>query len=196
MGYRMYLATMDKSIVEEMRKKDNKSFTEDYLNGNEDTYFPVYKFPTHQEVFELGKYIDEEIREGVTGKTPPPFFEDEEIQSVYMTEQELYFVGKQGLLALIEEYRKKVIVSYESLIGEPDLNDRVTLGENAKEKKVEQFLQGRLYCWNNPYLDYLNFNEDSPKLHHFWDYEYLIFSLLHLLKTIDWDKKELILYAY
>lgn len=191
----MYLSTMDKHTAEEMREMKRGVFVEKYLDGDESKYFPVSRFPTHREVFELGKNIDEELVSGITGNIPEPFFKDEQLQSMYTSDTErVYLVGKKGVINLIEEYRKIVVSSYEYLLNEPDNYDRVRYGQNAKEKKIDEFLNDKLFLWDNEFVDYLDVNEKSLKLHFYWEYEYLVFNLLHILEVIDWDKKELILY--
>lgn len=201
MGYRIVLATIEKDVVDNMRTLSYRDFVDGPLNGDEEKYYPVRDFPTYKNVFELGKYIESEVITRIVQKDEKgrriPFFMDQEVNKDYTNEDnELYLTGKEGLLALIEVYREKIIASYRSQL-EFTFRDSLEYKNGADlEFKQHCFLLGRLDTWDSKYMDYLDLDEERKhNLSHFWDYEYLIFNLIHLLNTIDFSKYELVLYG-
>lgn len=201
MGYRIVLATMEKEVIENMRPLSYADFIEVHLKGDEEKYYPVRDFPTYKNVFELGKYIESELITRIVQKDEKgkriPFFTDSELNKDYTNEDnELYLAGKEGLLALIEVYREKIIASYRSQL-EFTFRDSLEYKKDADlEFKQHCFLLGRLDTWDSKYMDYLDLDvERSHSLSHFWDYEYMIFNLIHLLNTIDFNKYDIVLYG-
>lgn len=194
MGYRTYLGKMNKQVIEELRHMTKEEFVRRYEELDE---LPMLQdLPTLENMFELGSYVDEELKSAVIDKASKKFFKDAFLHAKYDEDTEIYVIGKSGLIQLIEEYRKKTIHSFENLLGEPNHYERVEHGENARERKMRLFLESRLRRWNNPHIDYLNVDENSSTLHELWDFEYEVFNLLHLLKMMDWEKDDLILYCH
>lgn len=196
MSYRSYLATMDKEVVAELKGKTLGQFVSDYMNGDADKYFPVDKLPTLKEVFELGKYVEKEFLDPMKGENPTPLFENADLNGKY-EEEAIHIVGKEGLIALINAYRKRVIESYKNTLVPSAMYESESGKAETPEEKMKNFVENRIYYWDNEYVDYLNLDDSNPNsLSRFWDYEYMIFTLIHLLKTIEWEKKELVLYGW
>lgn len=199
MGYRQYLALLDNEAAETLSKMSETEFLSKHAEVDSEGYvkrLSPYEFPTHEKVFELGKYVSQEFIRGLTGSNPVPFFQDEALNQSY-EEYGIFTVGKAGLLALIENYRETVAKSYEDMLtfSEEDSFQYFTGADLAFKQK--RFFESRRDDWQGKFVDYLNTDESQPHtLSRFWDYEYLVFDLIHILKTVDWDNKQLILYGY
>lgn len=202
MSYRLHLATMEKVELEKMRKVSYQEFVDIYMGGNADKYYPAYHFPTSKEVFELGSNIDSGLLKKLVKYDENGerihFFEDQELTNEYNNENhDLYVIGKEGLIALIEDYREKIIASYQDKL-EFTKFDKFEYKKDADLAFKQQcFLESRLDNWDSKFLNYLDLDVTRPNsLSHFWDYEYLIFTLLHLLKIIDFYKHDIVIYGY
>lgn len=202
MSYRLHLATMEKVELEKIRKVSYPEFVDIYMGGNADKYYPVYDFPTSKEVFELGSNIDSGLLKKLVkydeNGEPIPFFMDKELNDEYTNDDhDLFVIGKEGLVSLIEDYREKVIASYKDKL-EFTMFDKFEYKKDADLAFKQQcFLESRLDNWDSKFLNYLDLDVNRPNsLSHFWDYEYLIFTLIHLLNIIDFDKHDIVLYGY
>lgn len=199
MGYRLYLATMDKVIVEQIRHLNLEEFLKTYgtefVKGEVSLPSP-YDLPTHNKVHEMGSYVDQEFTSAILGEDPQLFFTDEELNRSY-EEYGLYLVDKSGLLALIDRYRERVAQSYKDMqVFTPDDRYRYYDGADLAFKQ-KRFFESRQDTWEGKFVDYLNTDESDPhSLSRFWDFEYLVFNLIHLLKTLDWENKQLVFYGY
>lgn len=194
MGYCNYIATMDKEVVAELREKTLEQFLMDYAQGRE--YLPVYRLPTLEVVFEMGKYVEKEFLDPMKGENPTQLFESVDMSNEYEDEA-IYVVGKEGLIALINAYRKRVISCYKNLLTPSESVESEHDKEETLEMKMKIFAEKRIFYWDNEYVDYLDMDEARPhNLSRFWDYEYMIFNLIHLLKTVDWEAKDLVLYGW
>ena len=101
------------------------------------------------------------------------------------------------MIALINAYRQRVIESYKNTLVPSAMYESLSGKAETPEEKMKYFVESRIYYWDNEYVDYLDLDESRPNtLSRFWDYEYLIFTLIHLLKTLDWETKELVLCSW
>ena len=193
MSYRSYLTTMDKSVVADLKEKTWEQFVTDYMDGDEEKNLPIYRFPPLNVVFEMGARVDKEFLDATKGENPTLLFGNTDLNSEY-EEEDVHVVGKEGLIALINAYRQRVIASYKNTLVPSAMHESVSGKAETPEEKMKYFIESRIYYWDNEYVDYLDLDEAKPNnLSRFWDYEYMIFTLIHLLKTIDWETKDLVL---
>lgn len=193
MSYRSYLTTMDKTVVADLKEKTWEQFVTDYMDGDEEKIFPIYRFPPLNVVFEMGARVDKEFLDATKGENPTLLFGNTDLNSEY-EEEDVHVVGKEGLIALINAYRQRVIASYKNTLVPSAMHESVSGKAETPEEKMKYFIESRIYYWDNEYVDYLDLDEAKPNnLSRFWDYEYMIFTLIHLLKTIDWETKDLVL---
>jgi hypothetical protein len=187
---------MDKEAVAELKEKTLEQFIADYMGGNADTYFPIDRLPTLEVVFEMGANVEKCFLEPTRGESPMPLFEKADLNGKYEDEA-IHVVGKEGLIALVNAYRKRVIESYKDKLVPSAMYESESGKAETPEEKMKYFVENRIYYWDNEYVDYLNLDDANPNsLSRFWDYEYIIFTLIHLLKTIDWETKDLVLYGW
>lgn len=190
MGYRNYLYKIEKRKVKEFRNLTKEELTKKY--GNLDDENHVWLFDVLgkdiETIFEFGKlYWDDTIlRIESTGE---PLFTNEEVQEEFQ-DFAPYLVGKKALLEAITIYNNKIKEMYQHLFDEKEkcktTEEKLAIfEEHCKEYKR---------WWDRLYV--LNIEDNDNKICNSWLYEHLIFELVHQLKTIDFDKYDLIFLGY
>lgn len=185
MGYRNYLYKVKKKDIEKIRNMSLKELEEKYGDKNEENYVSMHDLldSSHSKrIFEFGKlYWDDTIvRIHETGEE---LFTDKEAQERF-EDYDPYLVGKEALEVAIEIYTNKIKEMYKNL------NDEVDNAETDKEKIsfYKKHIQEYMIWWKqNMVIDL----EKEP-ITQSWLYEHLIFELVHLYKTIDFKKYDLI----
>lgn len=150
--------------------------------------FSILKLPM-KEIYDLGKYIsfDADLCE-----KHEPLFSNEAIQKKLSGEL-LLDIGREGLLTIIEDYRKEVVAYFEMLMKDEPADEEFGGGVTAQEKMLE-FIEQKHRSWRLGLV--LNTELDSEALTNSWSKEYAIFELVRLLKTIDFEENSLIIHGY
>lgn len=173
MSYDYYFYKVKQSTAEELAKGTYEEFLETY--GDDDFLF-LNHFP-FEELHSNGDLTVDEI-ESIT-KGGVPLFTNESMKN---KDLDVIRVGKDGLKALIEAYRKRVIEHLRQLLGEED-----NLGRTTRELQ-EDTARAQLYEWeSNPPYDLSPRNGVSGSLR----YEYVIFELVYLYKMLT-DEDEVV----
>lgn len=206
MGYRHYFYKVSKSEVEKVKNMTiDEIFEYAKRIGTEveekDNYFDFNddKFMNKQEVYELGKLYFDDTADRIYSKGIP-LFRNKEVDDA-VRDYCPYVVGKEGLEEAIKIYQEKTLDYYKSFIVDNkdysnvwklDLKTEEIKDINAIIKLVEEKI------FNLLFPDYfVDTNEQNKwNLTHTWDYEYTIFSLVHILKTIDWEKDTILFYGW
>lgn len=212
MGYRNYFYLVPTNIVKDVQKLDTqKDFANYIVNSNyfkekekkeaqkcidknnfEDFYVGVYDFG--EQLHEFGKlYFDADIYEAITLNGQDLFKKDSELAEVY-EEFDAKIVGKEALIAVAKCYRDKVIKVYEESLLTPEELKQKYPDEHFLDKrevldKLKDNVKEQLF-WLK---DCLNLDENQKyTIANGYLYEYLMFELVHHLKTIDFDKYNII----
>lgn len=189
MGYRNKIALLSKEDHAAIRGMTHKQLIKWFQNKKEkpdytDTYVPMYEIS--EEIYELGKYCELKFLKEHKQK----IFDRPALNREYNGEGEFYIIGKAGLRAIIEDYHQKILKYYKGIL-EPTAEDLrfgdVTTPEKAIAAKIREWEKNNFgvlpYC----------LREDSPEVVSSWSYEYQIFELVRLYKTIDYNKFEVCL---
>jgi hypothetical protein len=176
MGYRVRLGRIPKTA----RKHYAHFKTEQEAHVHFDKGpHACYRPPEHQELIELGKYIDYK-KENLAV---------EDFYNFTISECEFFIVNRDFLLHIIEEYRNNVEMWYRDLAQ--------TL-ETSDTRQVTQHVKNKISEWDKTHLSHLNLQEnysydnEDGKLTRSWKFEYAVFNLLYILHTFDWDNDYLI----
>lgn len=189
MGYRNKIAIMDTSrheIIKDMNLEDLKEWFSRETNQEigEDGYIHIPCYELSKEVHELGKYCDFKI------KNRSRIFSNKEVELHFNDEGgEFYFINQDGFQELIEDYRKKILNYYELLLKQDEkdiLLGRVTTIEHDLKSKIRQWGENCTRLEIRPY----NLNLKSDEIVSAWEYEYAIFELVRVYKSIDWDNQK------
>ena len=199
MGYRHYFYKVDIADVngvKDMTMPELLDYTEAVgakIWDEEDTpiiSFNDPKFLNKEEVFGFGKLSYEDTAQRIYD-TGVPLFSREEVQEQF-SDYVPYVVGKEAVLLAIKIYEEKIKNYYNSLLEHKDglTKDGITPSQAAimhVREKVDRL------SWSS----YIDTREDKKySLTTSWEYEYSIFNLVHILKTINWDKETLLFYGW
>lgn len=185
MGYRNYLYKVKKKDINKIRNMSLKELQEKHGNKDEEYYVSMHDLLDNINskcIFEFGKlYWDDTIMR--IHNTGEKLFTNEETQEKF-DDYDPYLVGKEALKVAIEIYTNKIKEMYENLKEGID---------NAKtdEERVEIYkrhFQDYMYWWKQDMVIDL---EKEP-ICQSWLYEHLIFELVHLYKTIDFEEYDLV----
>lgn len=203
MGYRHYMYLIEKETINKIKNMSEAELFENYasksdkafykLNKDEKPYFSILDLPMER-IFEFGKLYWDDTAERIysNGK---PLFENKETQERY-DDYYPYLVGKDGLLEAINIYKDKIVENYKDLFVE---NDKLCdpffhipfekVEKSIAEKCVEHCRDMMGEWMRNKAI---NTNINDKDISSSWYYEYHIFDLVHLLKTIDFDKYDIL----
>lgn len=186
MGYRYYFYKVKLKDVNKIKYLSLNEIEEAFYNDDDECY-DFDKVIDKQKIFEFGKlYLDNTAE--LIYSTGTPLFFNSDVMRVFEYYHP-YIVGKKGLLKAIEIYQGKIIRHLEDcmLVTYDEFGRR---SETSKEK-IEKDIVDRWKYWKN--IDVLNLDEGNKELVTYpWLYKYSIFNLVHLLKTIDWEKETIL----
>lgn len=214
MGYRTRISRIPKSLYKEIRTLDKDSLNNKYPQETEPeecVYIPVDNFI--EELYEFGKY---------TGFSPPKgstlqFFDNEDLNSDYdNSDTTLNIVTKDFFKYIIDHYSEVVKEYYKDMITPFYPDERFGRSEFIKSMQVSYNFENNNYNFdfttitereqNSLYkiLEHIkSFStewdgiepydiEDGDKITSSWKIEYIIFELVRLYKTFDWDNDMLV----
>lgn len=212
MGYRNYFYLVPKNIVNDIQNLDTEKDLANYIinsnyfnekekkvaqkcidkNDFEDFYIGIYDFG--EELHEFGKlYFDGDTYEAITYNGEDLFKKGSELAEVY-EDFDAKIVGKEALKKVAECYKDKVIRFYQdSLLSPEELEqkypDNPFLNKRTVFDKLKDNAEEQLFLLK----DCLNLDENQKyNIVNDLLYEHLMFELVHQLKTIDFEKYDII----
>lgn len=212
MGYRHYLYIIPKKTVKDLQNKTFEELWEKYTSKREKNFYykMLKEYPTttkhisihdfgQKQVFEFGKLYWDDTAKRIYG-CGRPLFEREGMQA-YFDDYNPYILDKEAIKVAVEIYRKKIIDYYKHLFKE---NEQLCdpffhipieeIKKSVQEKCIEE-CQNQILEWGKDWI--INFDEDKKEIiSGSWFYQYSIFNLVHLYKTIDFNKYDLLFYGW
>lgn len=194
MGFRTYLMSIPKSVWLEIKDKQEDELAKEFGDGD---YFSFRNLPGIVELYEIGKAWD---------------FDDEKFTTNFFTnemsfESDLLFsmANKEFLEEIIENYRQKVITYHKKIydifndVSPKELREyklkRITKNKDIDEYdlkigEVVSYFKEKITEWESliPY----ELKNDTEEVTTSWKYEYIIFELVRIYKTFDWENNILI----
>lgn len=185
MGHRYFMYKVSKDLLNEIKSMTYKELAETFKSEDEEKEgcFYLGNIPK-EEICEFGRIYWDNTAERIISKGVP-LFEREEVMEK-LSDNQPYVVGKAGLLEAIDIYQNKVISIYKNLLVD-DKNGKAA-------EKQEKYLRCILNEWEQGFA--LNLNENQHRLTSSWKYEYILFELTRLLKTIDFEKDTILFYGW
>lgn len=204
MGYFYRFNAVSKNLVTEIKKcktvpelirfceKNNISVNRDECDENcthncencnmvTDVWCDLYELGN--EIFNFGK--DDIL--SVIKENALPLFENDTLNLLY-EDYKLYTCNKDAFLSVIKYYESKIIDIYTDLLSEKSRKETDT---RSKEERWEEHIRSRFNEWTNEWYRPYQL-ESGETVVRSSQYEYLIFELVRLYKTFDWDKDELL----
>lgn len=197
MVYRNYFCIVEKSEVSKVRDMNYGQLC-DYAkqcgvvydeDGEQYFNFLDEKFMNKRRIFDFGKLRQDDIIEMVHN-VGTPLFEEQEVRMIFDEPYEPYITGKAGLEAAIDVYKNKVVEGIKSLV-KADADDTDSLlrqvqPDNLDLQAVCNAIMDKLVEWGR-YIPY-DLDENTDEISSSRNYEYQVFELVRLYKTIDWSK--------
>ena len=184
MGYRNYLYKIPKKNVKQLRSLTRQQIIDKY--SEDEGYASFHKMIGENNaecIFGYGKlYWDDTIER--IHNTGEKLFLNEQIDDLFLDE-DLYLVGKKALKESIDIYKDKIVKMYEHL-----LDNNNNMSDKDLIDKYEGHLRDYKLWWTR--LNALNLNENDDCICDSWLYEYQIFELVRLYKTIDFEEYDLL----
>lgn len=182
MGYRNYLYKVKKKDINSFRNMSLDKLKNKYGDKEDDNWVHLPELLGRDCIFEFGKlYWDDTIaRIEATGEE---LFFNEEVQE-YFCDYVPYLVGKDALKVAIDIYENKIKEMYKELNKEVEEAETFEDKYELYKRHIESY-----ECWWQR-LKVIDLEKDA--ICHSWLYEHLIFELVHLYKTIDFDEYNLV----
>lgn len=182
MGYRNYLYRIKKKDVNKFRNMPLKELQDKYSDKEDDSYIDIHKLIGEDCIFEFGKLYWDDTIERIEN-SGEELFKQEEVQE-WFCDYRPHLVGKEALKVTIDIYENKIKKMYENL------QEEIEKAKTFEEKCgiYQMHFRDYEYWWKN--CKVINLEKDA--ICHSWLYEHLIFELVHLYKTIDFNEYDLI----
>lgn len=173
MSFRSYLAIIEKEDVEKIANTTWKELHDKY-----NIEYPYDLIKNFKIIFEFGSYSDFDTD---ILKITNYLFKKKETRLLF---SQYYFkkITENNLLKIIDMFRNEVAEYYKEI--ENNIN-RVM--KNAELKKNK---------WRNKDMPPYNLNKNTDYIISDDSYEYNIFELVRLYKTIDFNKQQLLFLGY
>lgn len=178
MGYHTRLALLDKKVHKKIKNLSPKSLNQWYLKNIKDPDFDnIQNFHLAEEISNFGKSCEFEF----LSKYKKNVFSNPKTNELLNDGGEFFIIGKDGLEAIIEYYRKEILNYYEEL-------------QNPKDRfspDVQSHIRRKIDEWKAEYVKPYDLGDNTESIVNSWNYEYVIFELVRLYKTIDTDSFEI-----
>ncbi len=176
MGYRHKLGLLDKEKHSQIKDMTVAQLKKWYG----DDYVPCYEITN--EVYELGKYYDDNFVKTYAIDV----FSKPATNKYYKSENDFYIISKDGFKAIIDRYRKNVLEFYEMLLKQNE-NDKLSFNIPT----YKQHIEAKIRTWgeNCEKFKIFPYEIEDESISTCWEYEYAIFELVRIYKTVNWDKQ-------
>lgn len=176
MSYRNYIYVCDKGKLKEIEDISESEFSERFVFSPDELYFDrskLFKAIDAKEVFEFGKDIN------WTDKIEPYMsnvFKNEELNKKLNQEEEFVKLDYNALKTICEIYKQKTLDGFKELANEKD------------KERTEFVIKNKIYEWRFMETKPLNQYELTSS----WLYEYVYFTLLHIMTQINQENEVLL----
>lgn len=189
MSYRTYLYSIGNDKLHELRKLSEEELYAKYSDDkredyeDEQTYLDCRNLwlpkMTDKCIFEYGKWSDFDVL--IEPITEEIFNPD---SHTFMQEHKFHTVGKEAILITIKEIKRLIAEQYQEWSDDPERGIRTFMTRASQWADKE-------YCGS-----ILDLNENSKDICLSDSYEYIVFELVNLLKTFDFDNNEILFVGY
>ena len=200
MGYRHYFLKVKNEDIDKVKDLSLKELQEQFGDKEEENFVSIHDLIEQECVFEFGKLYWDDTADRIYSKGVP-LFTDEEAKE-YFSHYSPYVMGKEAVIEAVEIYQGKVKKWLESLLNDDGKEFLKEKKSNIWDLEKKHFDVDRLaksagdklleWTLNSP----VDLSEDNQCVTSSWLYEYSIFNLVHILKTIDWETESLLFYGW
>lgn len=170
MGYRNKIGILDKSLHEEIKRMTYKQLVEKF---GEDDYAPCYEIT--KEIYEIGKYWEHDFLKLHTF----PLFTRKATHKHFNDGGEFFGITKEGFQAIINSYKDMVLKYYTKMRDE-----KFEFFDTLHGDPVKNYFKDKVREWEYPPYSF-----QGESICQSWKYEYSVFELVRIYKSIDWEKQ-------
>jgi len=196
MGYRHYIGTLSKKRREQIKTLSVSELIEwgKQNNVGENDYVASYHLAN--EIYEMGKYVDDKYLEPYRS----PVFTNKDTDEYFQEDHDFYIISKEGLAAIIQDYHSKIALMFNNMMreykGEITPEEKILL-ECHETTSIECYLRDKVTVWDNEFaIKPYDLKDKSNNIVSSWKYEYAIFELVKIYKSIDWEKEYCVITAW
>jgi hypothetical protein len=193
MSYRYRIGRMPKKLYSKLSKCQSKREIAE-LMGIEDEYGADEDYLFEGDI--VGKYQIDEISDEACrikkDKAFNRFFKNKTLNDSYNDESDLFRISQADLLELIHIYEEKTLAFYKRKFDEVQALKDVK-PEEALEIALNE-IRFKISGWNNHGAIDTDLTKKS-RIVNSWNYEYAIFDLLLLYKTVNFNSEVLFVRA-
>lgn len=190
MGYRHYLYKVKKEELNKIRNMRNSDLYIYTKSDEEDNYWYPLDLFRDKCIYALGE-IDNVLYKVLENNRIDEIFKQEEVKE-RMEEYDNGILNADGFLKIMETYKEKV-VSYLSNLLVDGYKESWRENKSSNEKMKEHLEEKIRFIKNSNEYD---FNLKNEQITGSWTFEYSLFELIRLYKTIDWDNYYVVYLAY
>ena len=198
MGYRYYFYKVNKEDVKTIKELSLDELKEKY-SDKEEGYVDIHNIINQKEIFEFGKLYYEDTAEQIYD-TGNQLFDNAEVME-YFSDYIPFIVGKDGVLKAIEIFKNKIKKYYKDMLVDGEKKIIPLFGLTIKDEdiksidKVKKEIQDKIRIWEH-YKSVVDIDENNKNVTKSCLYEYSIFNLVFILKTINWEKETILFYGW
>lgn len=171
MGFSHHIGVLDIKTHSEIKSMTYKQLVTRFGKPNNDGRVSCYDIT--KEIYDLGKYCDFEFLK----KHKIKLFDKKVTNSRLNNDHQFYGITKEGFEALIDSYRVMVLKYYKKMAEE-----KFEFFDTIHGDPIKRHFQAMVSEWEHkPYL------LEGEELVASWKYEYAVFELVRIYKSIDWE---------
>lgn len=183
MGYRHYFYKIKIDLVNEIKSMTYEELSQKFKDDEDEGGFYIGNLPKEQ-IWEFGKLYWDDTSERIYSKGVPLFERTEVMEE--LSDYIPYIVGKEGVKEAVDIYKNKVITMYRNLLVDDE--------DGRASEKQENHIKANLTEWERGRA--IDIDEKQEKITSSWKYEYSLFEMTRLLKTIDFEEYTILFYGW
>lgn len=190
MGYRHYLYKVKKEDLNKIRNMSNSDLYIYTKSCEDDSYWSPLDLFKGSRIYELGE-IDDVLYKILQEDRINEIFIQEEVKEK-MEEYDNGILNADGFFKIMELYRNKVIYYFNDLLV--DGYKESWRKDKTSYEKLKSHIKEKINLIAN--AGEYDFNLQHEQITNSWTFEYALFELIRLYKTIDWDNYYVVYLAY
>lgn len=190
MGYRHYLYKIKKEDLNKIRNMSNSDLYIHTKSKEEDGWWSPTDLFREGYIYSLGE-IDTKLWKTLKNNRIDEIFIQEEVKE-RMSDYDNGILNSDGFLNIMELYKEKVLSYFNDLLK--DGYKESWRKYKTSNEKLKSHMEEKIRMIQN--CDEYDFNLEREQITGSWTFEYSLFELIRLYKSIDWNNYYVIYLAY
>ena len=190
MGYRHYLYKVKKEELNKIRNMTNSDLYICTKSEEDDGYWSPLDLFRNNNIYALGE-IDNKLWKVLENNRIDQIFNNEEVKE-RMDEYDNGILNAEGFLKIMELYKEKTLDYFKGLLVDGYKESWREYKSSCEKLKIHmgEKIGAIEHCHE------YNFNLEVERITDSWTFEYSLFELIRLYKTIDWENYYVVYLAY